>query len=55
MPVPSPGFPLCGRVFVSCWILAWQAHMFSLQFSGFVEDPESRRNHGSVGEVTDLL
>lgn len=29
--------------------------MFSLQFSGgFVEDPESRRNHGSVGEVIDL-
>lgn len=30
--------------------------MFSLQFSGgFVEDPESRRKHGLVGEVVDLL
>lgn len=30
--------------------------MPALQFSsGFVEDPESRRKHGSVGEVVDLL
>lgn len=30
--------------------------MSALHFSGgFVEDPHSRRNHGSVGEVVDLL
>lgn len=48
-----PGFPVSGRVSVSCWILAWWIHMSVLHFSGgFVE---SRRNHGLVGELIDLL
>lgn len=56
VPVPNPSWlSTLWKGSVPCWILAWQAHMFSLQFSGFVEDPESRRSHGSVGEVIDLL